>query len=156
MNCKTQSGIGTWARNRSTTSSPRWIDGVEQSVRGSHESNGFPFRNCHFAAERRRAERRISPSLAAYHCGRALFPRLNTVRDISATGAYLETQERWEPGEVIALTLQRSGPLERENSFMVQAKAVRWDDHGVATSYLFWPDGGADLRPVAKPSQECV
>jgi hypothetical protein len=101
-----------------------------------------------FAAERRRAERRISPSLAAYHWKGAI-PRLNTVRDISATGAYLETPERWEPGEVIALTLQRSGPLERENSFMVQAKAVRWDDHGVAISFVL-PEG-ADLRLWQSP-----
>ena len=38
-----------------------------------------------FAAERRRAERRISPSLAAYHWKGAI-PRQNSVRDISATG----------------------------------------------------------------------
>jgi hypothetical protein len=101
-----------------------------------------------FAAERRRAERRISPSLAAYHWKGAI-PRQNSVRDISATGAFLETQERWEPGEVIALTLQRSGPLEKENSFLVQAKAVRWDDHGVAISFVLPP--GADLRLWQSP-----
>jgi hypothetical protein len=101
-----------------------------------------------FVAERRRAERRISPSLAAYHWKGAI-PRQNTVRDISATGAYLVTQERWEPGQVIALTLQRSGPLEKENSFLVQAKAVRWDDQGVAISFVLPP--GADLRLWESP-----
>ncbi|MGA9585713.1 MAG: PilZ domain-containing protein, partial [Terracidiphilus sp.] len=99
-------------------------------------------------AERRRAERRNSPSLAAYHMkGSAL--RQNVVRDISATGAFLVTQERWEPGEIIAISLQRSGPLARENSFSVQAKAVRWDDHGVAVSFVLPP--GADLRLWQSP-----
>jgi len=99
-------------------------------------------------AERRRAERRISPSLAAYHW-RGATPRQNTVRDISATGAFLVTQERWDPGQVVSLTLQRSGPLEKENSFVVQAKAVRWDDHGVAISFVLPP--GADLRLWQSP-----
>ncbi|HEY2470586.1 MAG TPA: PilZ domain-containing protein [Terracidiphilus sp.] len=100
------------------------------------------------AIERRRAERRNSPALAAYHW-RGSIPRENSVRDISSTGAYLLTQERWEPGEVIALTFQRSGPLQRENSFPVQAKTVRLDDHGVAVSFVLPP--GADLRLWQSP-----
>ncbi len=101
-----------------------------------------------FAAERRRAERRTSPSLAAYHW-KGSIPRQNSVRDISATGAFLVTQDRWEPGEIIALSLQRHGPPERENSFSVQAKAVRWDDSGVAISFVLPP--GADLRLWQSP-----
>lgn len=101
-----------------------------------------------YSSERRRAERRISPSLAAYHW-RGTIPRENCVRDISSTGAYLVTQERWEPGEVIALTLQRSGPPEKENSFPVQVKAVRWDDNGVAVCFVLPP--GADLRLWQSP-----
>ncbi|WP_348262143.1 PilZ domain-containing protein [Telmatobacter sp. DSM 110680] len=98
--------------------------------------------------ERRRAERRNSPSLAAYHWKGPL-PRQNSVRDISATGAFLVTQDRWEPGEIIALSLQRKGPIEKENSFSVQAKAVRWDDQGVAISFVLPP--GADLRLWQSP-----
>jgi hypothetical protein len=101
-----------------------------------------------FAAERRRAERRISPALAAYHW-RGSTPRQNRVRDISATGAFLVTQDRWEPGEIIALSLQRSGPPERDNSFTVQARAVRWDDLGVAISFVL--PAGADLRLWQSP-----
>jgi hypothetical protein len=100
------------------------------------------------STERRRAERRNSPALAAYYW-KGSIPRENSVRDISSTGAYLLTQERWEPGEVIALTLQRSGPLERENSFPIRAQAVRWDDHGVAVSFVLPP--GADLRLWQSP-----
>jgi hypothetical protein len=101
-----------------------------------------------FNAERRRAERRSSPSLAAYHWKGAI-PRQNSVRDISATGAFLLTQDRWEAGEIIALSLQRNGPPERENSFSVQARAVRWDDNGVAISFVLPP--GADLRLWQSP-----
>ena len=78
-----------------------------------------------------------------------LIPRQNSVRDISATGAFLVTQGRWEPGEIIALTLQRSGPLEKDNSFSIQARAVRWDDQGVAISFVLPP--GADLRLWQSP-----
>lgn len=100
------------------------------------------------ATQGRRAERRTSPSLAAYHWKGAL-PRLNSIRDISSTGAFLLTQERWEPGEIVSLWLQRSGPPEKENSFSVQAKAVRWDDQGVAVSFVLPP--GADLRLWQSP-----
>jgi hypothetical protein len=100
------------------------------------------------AVERRRAERRNSPALAAYYW-RDSIPRENTIRDISSTGAYLLTRDRWEPGEVISLTLQRSGPLERENSFPVHARAVRWDDQGVAVSFVL--PAGADLRLWQSP-----
>lgn len=96
----------------------------------------------------RRAERRTSPSLAAYHWKGAL-PRQNSIRDISSTGAFLLTKERWEPGEIVSLSLQRSGPPEKENSFSVQAKAVRWDDQGVAVSFVLPP--GADLRLWQSP-----
>lgn len=96
----------------------------------------------------RRAERRTSPALAAYHW-KGPYPRLNSVRDISSTGAFLLTQERWEPGEVVSLSLQRSGPPEKENAFPLQAKAVRWDDEGVAVSFMLPP--GADLRLWQSP-----
>ena len=60
------------------------------------------------------------------------------MRDISSTGLYLETAERWVPGEIISLTLQRSGPLEGdlERRVAVQAQAIRQDDHGVAVSFV--------------------
>lgn len=100
------------------------------------------------SVERRRAERRNSPALAAFHWRDSIL-RENAVRDISSTGAYLLTQERWEPGEEISLMLQRSGPLERENSFPVHARAVRWDQQGVAVSFVL--PAGADLRLWQSP-----
>jgi hypothetical protein len=99
-------------------------------------------------ANGRRAERRNPMSLTAYHWKGASALQ-NSVRDISATGAFLVTQERWEPGEIVSLSLQRTGPPEKENSFSVQARAVRWDDEGVAVSFVLPP--GADLRLWQSP-----
>jgi hypothetical protein len=107
-----------------------------------------PHSETSFGAQRRRAERRVSPALAAYHW-KGSIPRQNSVRDISATGAFLVTQDRWEPGEMIALSLQRNGPPEKENSFSVKAKAVRWDDQGVAIAFVL--PVGADLRLWQSP-----
>lgn len=100
------------------------------------------------SAQGRRAERRNSPDLTAYHW-KGSIPYQENVRDISSTGAFLLTDRRWEPGEIISLSLQRSGPPERENSFPIRAKAVRWDDHGVAVSFVLPPE--ADLRLWQSP-----
>ena len=98
----------------------------------------------------KRAERRNSPELTAFYWNGSV-PQQDTVRDISATGAFLVTHNRWEPGQVISLTLQRKGPFEKspQHCISVQARAVRWDDHGVAVSFVLPP--GADLRLWQSP-----
>ena len=86
---------------------------------------------------RNRAERRESPALAAFHWeGPAL--RQNPVGNISGSGAYVLTKEVWEPGELVSLTLQRSGTLEPspQRRFTVQARAVRRDRNGVGLAFL--------------------
>ena len=109
---------------------------------GSSEKRGFE--------ERRRAERRTSPELAAYHWT-GTFPKQEIVRDISATGVYLLTTERWTPGDTVSLTLQRKGPLEGnfERRVAIQARAVRWGDDGIALSFIL-PEG-MDLRLWESP-----
>jgi hypothetical protein len=109
---------------------------------GSMEKRGFE--------ERRKAERRTSPELAAYHWT-GTFPKQEIVRDISATGVYLLTTERWNPGDTVSLTLQRKGPLEGnfERRVAIQARAVRWGDDGIALSFIL-PEG-MDLRLWESP-----
>jgi PilZ domain len=104
------------------------------------------------AGYRNRAERRPSPSLAAYHWDGST-PKENTVSNISASGAFLLTNQRWDPGDTLSLTLQRKGPPARtpEHRFSLQARAVRRDRHGVAVSFVM-PDG-ADLRLWENPLQ---
>jgi len=91
--------------------------------------------------DRRRAARRHSPNLIAYHWT-ASEPRREEVRDISSTGVYLLTRECWLPGDMISLTLQRSGPPEGniERRVAVQARTVRRDQTGVGMSFVF-PEG---------------
>lgn len=66
--------------------------------------------------------------------------------NISSSGAYLLTNEHWKTGNIVSLTLQRSGILERSNHrrFTVQARTVRRDDKGVAVAFLM--PRGSDLR----------
>lgn len=104
----------------------------------------------HGMQERRRAERRVSPDLAAYHWTSS-YPKQEIVRDISATGVFLETRERWVPGDLISLTLQRRGPLEGnfERRVAVQARAVRWSDEGIGLSFVL--PAGMELRLWESP-----
>jgi hypothetical protein len=101
-------------------------------------------------AYRERSERRSAPALAAYHWDGST-PKQDCVRDISSTGVYLLTQDRWAPGEVVSLTLQRIGPLQKapERQIAVQAKAIRWDESGVAFSFVM--PKGSDLRLWESP-----
>ncbi|HZB87948.1 MAG TPA: PilZ domain-containing protein [Terracidiphilus sp.] len=93
----------------------------------------------------RRSLRRSSPDLAAYSWT-GPHPCESTVRDISATGVFLLTGERWNPGDTISLTLQRHGPLEGniERRVAVKARAVRVDEQGVGFAFVL-PEG-MDLR----------
>jgi hypothetical protein len=92
-----------------------------------------------------RPERRTAPGLAAYHWAGS-GPRQFDIRDISSTGVYLLTRDRWVPGEVVSLTLQRHGPPEKvsERRFSVQARAVRWGDDGIGFSFVL--PTGMDVR----------
>ena len=94
----------------------------------------------------KRAERRSAPGLAAYHrSGPNLM--LDKIKDISSTGMYLLTQERWLPGEVVSLTLQKEGPPERNSArrAAVQARAVRWGSDGIGMSFILPEDANFDL-----------
>ena len=94
---------------------------------------------------RPRAERRESPALAAFHWD-GPNPRQNYVANISSSGAYLHTRERWIAGDILSLTLQRAGVFENSNHrrFTVQAKVTRRDGGGVAVEFLL--PRGSDLR----------
>jgi len=101
-------------------------------------------------SDRRKAERRVSPGLAAYHPD-GTDPKQASIRDISSSGVYLLTQERWAPGTVVPLTLQREGPPEKsaDRRIAVQARAVRAGDDGIALSFVL--PQGMDLRFWCSP-----
>jgi len=90
-----------------------------------------------FSKEQRRAVRQPSPELAArYWDGGS--PEQHSVRDISSTGLFLLTKERWYPGTLLVITLQKRDKAENssERSIAVQAKAVRWGSDGVGLEFV--------------------
>ncbi len=92
-------------------------------------------------AERRLAERRPVDQFAAYRWnGYDLMQE--SVRDISSTGLYILTEERWQPGTLVFLTLQREGPLETnpERRIDVQAKVTRCGEDGVGLTFVLQDD----------------
>jgi hypothetical protein len=88
----------------------------------------------------RKAPREQTPGLAAYYWNGAA-PKAHTVRDISATGLYLETEERWYPGTLVLMTLQKTDDGEKiaERSITVMSRAVRWGNDGVGLQFVL-PD----------------
>ena len=84
-----------------------------------------------------RAERRAVKGLVAcYRSGMEL--KQVEVRDISASGFYVVTTERWVPDELVHFTLQREGPPERDQQrrATIQAKSVWWGEDGVGLDFV--------------------
>ena len=88
-----------------------------------------------------RAERRRVEQFAAYRWNGSDLT-CDMVRDISSSGLYLLTTERWQPGAIIALTLQREGPLDPDPARRIttQTKVVRCGPDGVGLSFLWAKD----------------
>src|ERR1019366_451978 len=58
-----------------------------------------------WSTELRQAPRHPAPGLEAFYWD-GLPPSPHDVRDISSTGLYLVTDERWYPGTLVLMTLQ--------------------------------------------------
>ena len=93
----------------------------------------------------RKAPRIKEPGLAAYYWNGAA-PAAHGVRDISSSGLYVVTEERWYPGTLVLMTLQRTdhGEEYAERSIAVQSRAVRWGPDGVGLQFILTDD--QDLR----------
>ncbi len=93
----------------------------------------------------RKAPREPQPGLAAYYWNGAA-PKAHTIRDISTTGLYVVTEERWYPGTLVLMTLQRSGDGEKiaERSISVMSRAVRWGNDGVGLQFTMPDEKDAD------------
>jgi hypothetical protein len=79
----------------------------------------------------------LSPWLVAYEWSGSV-PKKHDIRDISTTGVYLLTEERWQPGDLISIGLQRKDRPDQnpERGIAVQVKAVRWGQDGVGLSFV--------------------
>lgn len=65
-------------------------------------------------------------------------PQAHEIRDVSATGLYVVTGERWYPGTIIRMTLSKpdTGQAPSDRSITVQTRAVRWGNDGVGLEFL--------------------
>jgi|HubBroStandDraft_1064217.scaffolds.fasta_scaffold05398_2 hypothetical protein len=88
------------------------------------------------SAEQRRSARESINGLVA-HFFTGGFPIPHEVRDISATGAYVYTQERWYPGTVVRVTLTDSRGSGSELSITLNSSVVRTGDDGVGLHFMF-------------------
>ncbi len=91
----------------------------------------------------RKAPHDKAEGLAAYYWNGGA-PQAHQIRDISSTGLYVMTEERWYPGTLIMMTLQRTedGEVSTERSISVHTRAVRWGKDGVGLQFVL-PAGSA-------------
>ena len=87
--------------------------------------------------DQRQAPRELAPGLAAYFWTGGV-PQAHAIRDVSATGLYVVTEERWYLGTQVRLTLTKAngGELSAERSISVHARAVRSDTDGVGLEFV--------------------
>jgi hypothetical protein len=95
--------------------------------------------------DRRRGERMPVPELIAYYwTGGA--PQAYQIRNVSQSGLYMFTEERWLPGTRIVMTLQREecGEARREDIHRVESEIIRWGVDGVGCAFV--ESGFVDLN----------
>lgn len=89
------------------------------------------------SSDRRRAHRKPLPGLVAYYWTGST-PRAYQIADISIAGLYLLTEDRWFPGTMVLMTLQRTDSLGKniDDAIAVQGKVVRWDSEGLGLAFV--------------------
>jgi hypothetical protein len=89
----------------------------------------------------RRAPRMPGQGLAAYYWTGAA-PLAHGIRDISTSGLYVVTEERWYPGTLVLMTIQKTDGMEevKESTISVHSRAVRWGPDGVGLQFVLLDD----------------
>jgi Flp pilus assembly protein TadG len=105
------------------------------------------------SSDHRKAPRTESPLLVAYYWDGSV-PMSHEIRNISATGFYLLTRERWHPGTVVTMTLQRTAAakesLDAEHYISVMSKVVRLGEDGVGFAFVPLEAKGSDSAKAAR------
>lgn len=93
--------------------------------------------------EPRRAPRTTEPEIVVYYWDGSA-PEGRRLRDISQSGAYIYTTERWYPGTIVRIILQGCRMAPREDgttspvaSTCIPARVVRHGTDGVAVEFAF-------------------
>ena len=89
------------------------------------------------AHNQRRPQRYIAPQVVAYFWDGGT-PTAHCIRDISLSGLYLLTTQRWYPGTLVTMTLQRTEKDEAgvRQSITVQARVMRSGEDGVGLRFV--------------------
>jgi hypothetical protein len=92
--------------------------------------------------DRRRAQRLAHPAILAFYSA-GTEPAPHRIRDVSRTGAYMYTVERWYPGTLLQVTLDIDpGEVEVESSakdvssITLWSRIVRHGDDGVGMEFV--------------------
>lgn len=97
------------------------------------------------SSNHRKAERLEAPPLLAYYWNGSI-PTGHEVRNISSAGFFLVTRERWHPGTVVTVTLQRTdvpdATTTSDGHITVLSKVIRLEEDGVAFTFVLLPDKG--------------
>jgi uncharacterized membrane protein (UPF0127 family) len=103
----------------------------------------------------RRAPRVPGSGLAAYYWNGSA-PSAHGIRDISSTGLYVVTEERWYPGTLVLMTLQKTenGEELSERTVAVHSRAVRWGPDGVGLQFVLSDD--KDVRDGKVPLMDAA
>jgi PilZ domain-containing protein len=98
----------------------------------------------------RKAPRVLAPPLAA-HFWTGASPVAHPVRDISSSGLYVVTKERWYLGTTIRVVLTKTdkSDLSSERSICVNSRAVRWGNDGVGLHFVVEPSLSARRRQTS-------
>lgn len=106
------------------------------------------------STDRRKRDRIRLPGLVAHYWTGAA-PRAQDVLDISPTGTFLLTQERWYLGTVIKITLQSSDgtghAASSKRTVELMAQVVRSAPNGVGLRFIF-PGAEAGTNPTGNTS----
>lgn len=124
--------------NRSVVDRPKIETRIEEPEEEEQPSLTIRFLRWLFPeVNQRRAVRFPTPGLVAYYwTGGA--PHSYHVGDMSATGLFLLTKERWAPGTLIQITLQQQDGKQHnaDNSICVLSEVVRWSENGAGFNFI--------------------
>lgn len=95
------------------------------------------------ARERRRSERHASPPLMAFYWDGGI-PVPHAVPDISHSGLFVRTADRWFPRTLLRVTLQTQSkdPEHADETITVQCRVVRTGEDGVGMAFMLAEDMG--------------
>ena len=96
----------------------------------------------------RKAPRTVLPWLVAYFFTGGS-PAARGIRDISATGMFVVTEDRWYPGTVVRITLTDQRNPTAERSFTLNAEVIRSGADGVGFRFVL--RDGKDERNASAP-----